>query len=359
MIRLQHREDCCGCTACAAACPHGAIRMEADGMGFPYPHIDPDRCIDCGLCEQVCAFKPLEKTASPKAEAIRFPACLEKSQSGGLAYALMHKAIGAGYRVYGAALDPDFVIRHRRVDTLEGLEPLRLSKYAQSDMDGIAEQILADLTAGQRVLFTGTPCQCAGIGSLCKDHRGQLLLADIVCRAVPSPAFWKSFLEANGKGGHLKHVVFRDPALGWHNTQTRLEYNDHVEHRSDFYFFFRENLINRPSCAACPFSEVHPSDITMGDCWGVEKLLPGFADDDRGCSILLANTPAGEAFTRDFPMENQRTDVDADSVRAYSGKKANPLADLVEKKYLCKGYAFVNARFGSNSLREKIKRLIK
>ena len=138
-----------------------------------------------------------------------------------------------------------------------------------------------------------------------------------------------------------------------------LEYDDHVEHRSDFYFFFRENLINRPSCAACPFTEVHPSDITMGDCWGVEKLLPGFADDDRGCSILLANTPAGEAFTRDFPMENQRTEVDADSVRAYSGKKANPLADLVEKKYLCKGYAFVNARFGSNSLREKIKRLIK
>ena len=54
MLKLDRREECCGCCACAAACPHGAIRMAQDGMGFRYPEIDKDMCVDCGLCEKVC-----------------------------------------------------------------------------------------------------------------------------------------------------------------------------------------------------------------------------------------------------------------------------------------------------------------
>ena len=281
MITIRDRKDCCGCCACAAACPHGAIRMEQDGMGFRYPVIDKALCTDCGLCEEVCGFKKPIDTSVPAAYAIRFPDYLEGSQSGGLGYAVMMQAIMHGMVVYGAAMDDDFVVRHRRVVALEDLAPLRLSKYVQSDMDGIPAQVFSDLKAGRKVLFTGTPCQCAGVEWICRKYRENLLLADIVCRAVPSPAFWKGYLKEKSRSGQVRRVLFRDPALGWHNNLTRIDYQDHTEYNGDYYFFCRNGLVNRPSCGQCPYTNAHASDITMGDCWGVEKALPGFADDSQ------------------------------------------------------------------------------
>lgn len=49
-IGNKGRENCCGCTACANICPHDAITMEADKLGFIYPQIDYEKCVDCGLC---------------------------------------------------------------------------------------------------------------------------------------------------------------------------------------------------------------------------------------------------------------------------------------------------------------------
>ena len=48
---------CCGCAACGAVCPKGAIDMIADDEGFWYPEVDKALCIGCLLCEKVCAFK--------------------------------------------------------------------------------------------------------------------------------------------------------------------------------------------------------------------------------------------------------------------------------------------------------------
>ena len=54
----KDKDDCCGCSACAARCPKKAIEMRPDDMGFLYPVIDEQKCIDCGLCEKVCNFHP-------------------------------------------------------------------------------------------------------------------------------------------------------------------------------------------------------------------------------------------------------------------------------------------------------------
>ena len=131
MINLTDRTLCCGCSACADACPHGAIRMQADGMGFRYPVVDGTKCVDCGLCEDICAFHPVQKQETPACEAMRFPELLDASQSGGLGFAIMRKAILKGYIVYGAAMADDFSVRHIRVADEGGLAPLRLSKYVQ------------------------------------------------------------------------------------------------------------------------------------------------------------------------------------------------------------------------------------
>lgn len=365
MIKLLHREDCCGCGACAAACPHGAIVMKADGMGFRYPVVDPSLCVDCGLCEKVCAFHLKEKGNSPEAFAIRFPDFLDDSQSGGLAYAIMRKAVLQGYTVYGAAMDHDLVVRHRRVDSLEGIEPLRLSKYVQSSMEGIPAQVLADLKADRKVLFTGTPCQCAGISSLCSQYRHNLILADIVCHGVPAPEVWKGFLsQAESEAGSaVTEAVFRDPSLGWHQHKERLTFAGSGTYVGDRYtFLFYRNLMNRPSCGKCPFASVQrASDITMADCWGVERVLPGFADDDRGCSLLIVSTPAGESFCREFQDQSQREAVDINDLlqrNMIRPTKPNRYAKSFENDYLRRGFAYVERHYGRSSLNYKTEQLI-
>ena len=365
-ISSRLREECCGCGVCAAACPHKAISMKADGMGFPYPSVNPDVCVDCGICRKVCAFMPVSPEVRPEAEAVRFPEYLDDSQSGGLAYALMRNAILRGWVVYGAAMDGDFMVRHRRVDTLEGLFPLRLSKYVQSDMSGIPEQVLSDLKKGRCVLFTGTPCQCAGLDSLCAGFRDRLVLADIICHGVPSPGVWAGFLkwtEAK-RGSMVTSACFRDPAKGWHNTDTRLEFESgEVVHTRRFYHLFINNLINRPSCGNCPFARIgRPSDMTMGDCWGVEKVLPGFADDDRGCSLLLVNTPAGKRFLEGLSPEGDRIPLPLDRVMQPSLceiSRRNPSADRVERLFVRKGFGAMDALVGMDSPGERFRRLLR
>ena len=56
MIQINNPADCCGCSACASVCAHGAITMKPDALGFLYPVVDTGKCTGCGLCEKVCAF---------------------------------------------------------------------------------------------------------------------------------------------------------------------------------------------------------------------------------------------------------------------------------------------------------------
>ena len=404
MIHLADRKDCCGCGACAAVCPHGAIEMVPDGMGFRYPRVDMARCVDCHLCEDVCLFgedrsgkgvrqacrphrtterqrscRPMIRLAEPLcpevgAEAIRFPELMDRSQSGGLAFALMRKAIRSGMVVYGAAMDDDFVVRHRRVETMEALEPLRLSKYVQSDMEidsstslgmtkSVSAMVLADLKAGRKVLFTGTPCQCAGVGSLCRKYREQLLLADILCHGVPAPFVWRDYLREQERrhGKKLTRALFRDPSLGWHEHKEVLWFGDERVVCGEYTDLFYRHLMLRPSCLVCPYASVsRATDLTMADCWGVEKALPGFADDNRGCSLLLRNTQAGEAFSAEFPGETvERLPVALEKVlqpNFLAPSQAKDGAQLFENTYIRRGYPVAERRCRRNAIRIRLLR---
>lgn len=56
-ILFESEDECCGCAACQAICPVGAIRMIMDDDGFYYPVVDEKICICCRKCLQVCVFK--------------------------------------------------------------------------------------------------------------------------------------------------------------------------------------------------------------------------------------------------------------------------------------------------------------
>ena len=46
MIKLENKEDCCGCTACGSVCSHSAISMQPDCLGFLYPVVNEENCVD-------------------------------------------------------------------------------------------------------------------------------------------------------------------------------------------------------------------------------------------------------------------------------------------------------------------------
>jgi len=366
MIDTKPREACCGCAACAAACPVGAISMERDPMGFLYPKIDHDRCTECGLCDQICAFHaPEPRGSDPEALALRFPESLRRSQSGGLSAALVKEAVSRGWVVYGAAFREDFSVAHARAETLDESEAFRRSKYVQSDMDGIPSAVLSDLRAGRTVLFTGTPCQCAGIASLAgKKYGDRLYLADIVCHGTPSPAVWQSALRRQEKkaGEKVTGVCFRDVEMTWHSHREAYYFGPKKLVDDAYTYLFYQHMILRPACGSCPFASLNrTTDLTMADCWGIERVSTEFASDDRGCSLCLVGSEKGKALLEAVLPEAETLPIEVRKVMQPNMEHPSvlhPLSSSVENDYLRRGLDYIVRRYGNGSLRYRIDQFI-
>ena len=174
------------------------------------------------------------------------------------------------------------------------------AKYVQSDIAGIYPQVERDLKAGLPVLFSGTPCQVAGLRGYLAEKRvdtGKLCCCDMVCHGVPSPAIWRDYLAMieGEQGRRILAANFRDKDFGWedHCESFRLEGLEKKLPRNDYTDLFYQHIMLRPSCAACPFTNVQrPGDLTMADFWGIEKHDAAF-NDNRGVSLVLVNSPLG------------------------------------------------------------------
>ena len=299
-------DECCGCTACESICPHSAIMMTPDKLGFLYPQVDTDKCVDCGLCVKVCNFKSDYSRGDgigyfdmPKVLGGRLkdPEQLAKSQSGGAAFAFADYIIGNHGVVYGAVFTEDFLVTHNRCADMSEILKLRGSKYIQSDIRAIFPQIKKDLIDGVTVLFIGTPCQVAGLKSyIDKKYWQNLYLIDLVCHGVPSPSIWKDYIKYVEHKRHDKVVgcVFRDKSFGWKShiesfqLMHKKPYGNHI-----FRDLFYEHYILRDSCHSCPFTNYNRiSDVTIGDFWG--HYSRSRFDDNKGISLFLINTDKGE-----------------------------------------------------------------
>ena len=225
MKKINDPADCCGCTACASICNHDAITMEPDALGFLYPKVDESKCVECGLCEKVCAFSDnYDKSLNlpkPDAYAARHKDMDEvmKSRSGAAFVAISDYILEQGGVVYGAGYKDHFRVAHKRATTKEERDEFRGSKYVQSDLTGVFRQVKQDLKNGLTVLFSGTPCQTSGLNSYVgKKLRGNLVLIDIVCHGVPGPYIWRDYLAYLEKkqGDTITMVNFRDKEkYGW------------------------------------------------------------------------------------------------------------------------------------------------
>ena len=301
----REKDACSGCTACVEICPVGAIQMEPDQEGFRYPVIDAEKCVHCGRCDRFCSFvsEPhRNREELPRAYGIkhRDEKIREKSRSGGAFIAISDVILSQGGVVYGAALCPDHTVRHIRAESEQERDRMQGAKYVQSDMTGILKELMADLKEGRKVLFSGTPCQVAGVKHLlrfCHMDDADLVTCDLVCHGVPSPAVWADYVRSiqQKHGSPVVRASFRDKDFGWdsHYESFSLENGKKVVSR-DYTDLFYAHLMFRPSCHQCRFSNVNRvADITLGDFWGIEKNDPSF-EDRLGVSLVLVNTPRGK-----------------------------------------------------------------
>lgn len=303
----KKKEECSGCTACENICPKQAITMVADEKGFCYPQIDAIKCINCGMCEKVCPYNCdlLQKGFTQKYYGVqhRDADVVYKSSSGGFFSALSDVVLASGGVIYGASFDEAFVVRHACAVDKKERDKFLGSKYVQSDMTGILKALLQDLEEGKTVLFTGTPCQAAGVSSYIRKKRNSLdglLLCDFICHGATSPSVWKAyikFLSEKYEGGLISYQ-FRGKKQGWHQWYPIIkgknnDLSETYRKKDSYILLYQTCFTNRESCYACKYtSYARVTDITMADFWNIGKIAPEM-DDNKGTSEVLVNSEKG------------------------------------------------------------------
>lgn len=305
--KLCNERTCTGCGACENACPVNAISMTYK-EGFKHPIINNEKCIGCLACEKSCPVltpktitgqfeEPIVYAAWNKDTSIR-----EISSSGGAFSALATTMINEGGYVAGAAYDDKMFVNHVTVDSIDGLEKLRGSKYVQCSINDNYKEVRQRLTQGKQVLFVGTPCQIAGLRSFLKKDYENLVCCDFICHGVPSPLLFKSYLEWLEKehGCKINSFTFRSKRSGWYDALRVANSNIVAKGKYDAYFLgFNRNVTLRESCYNCPSNGVpRKGDITIADYWGIGrkyKFLP-MKEIEKGVSLIMINNEKGKIF---------------------------------------------------------------
>lgn len=303
---LVTRDECCGCEACVNICEKKAIRMQHDREGFFYPTIDEKACIMCGMCDRVCPVKGKENTEKYLSVWAAQNQDVEKriaSSSGGIVFAICRYVLEQNGVVYGAAFDDDFTVEHIRCSDLQSLERIMGSKYVQSRMGEIYQEIEKDLRQNRVVCFVGSPCQNEAVRKYLFTKRlinDKALFVDFICHGVPSPMVWKDYLDdlQRKAGKKIEKIKFRDKKYGWQKPNILIQFEDsHIAEllgENSYYNCFLRNIVLRPSCYQCKFtSECRNTDITVGDFWGAEEHFAKKMDIKSGVSLILVNSERG------------------------------------------------------------------
>ena len=302
-ISLADKKRCTGCMACCAACAQGAIKIEYDDEGFMSPRINPEACIQCGMCACICP----EQNPIEMASAHTFLAVIAKERIAGSATTGLFGSIASAFiqndncYVCGCILDDEQRAVHVLTDDPKMVARMSGSKYVQSDMHAVFAEIRDVLKSGGRVLFGGTPCQCAALLKFCAAYESQLYMVDLFCRGVGSPLLWKKYLRETAS--NVEYCAFRPKDKheqpNWHlrikqfGKRSRLRYAETDAYLTLYY----GGLINRESCYDCRYqTEDRCGDLSLGDCANYRSLREWSKANPVG--IAINSTLKGESLLR-------------------------------------------------------------
>lgn len=321
MIDFDFNQYCYGCGNCANVCPTGAISMVENEEGFLMPHIDLEKCIQCGACDRQCVYLNVaQNEADIKEECYALYANINKedeskSSSAGVFPALAREILAQDGYVCGCVWGKGMKAQHIVSNKWSDVEGMLHSKYTQSDMGDCYREVKHLLITGKKVVFSGTPCQIAAVLKF-TGNPDNLYTCDLICKGVPSPGVWRKYVEYLEKKqkAKLEHVVLRSKhRYGWTGPVTRYTFHNGAQKETLFFQLnhyivgFLDGLYMRNSCYHCQYkNEEHKADIVLGDFWGINRKA-FLESKNRGVSAVIVRTAKGkelfEAIKHDFVVE--------------------------------------------------------
>ncbi|MFR5273307.1 Coenzyme F420 hydrogenase/dehydrogenase, beta subunit C-terminal domain [Intestinibacter bartlettii] len=301
MIEIKDKSKCTGCHACYSKCPKNCIDMVEDKEGFLYPKVKNEKCISCGLCLRICPV--LNKIQSLKVINVygaynKNSDTRIKSSSGGIFSLISQEFLYNKGISFGAIYDNDFNVVHSYIEHEDEIYKLRGSKYYQSIIGNSFKIAKENLEKNRQVIFTGTPCQIAGVKSFLQKDYENLICIDIACHGVPSNKIFKKYINEVSKNSEIESINFRDKSISWNDYSLKVNYKN----KEGFTQLSKDNLymqgfVNdyylRPSCYECRFKGIERyGDITLADFWGVDKIKPNLYDK-KGVSLIFINSEKG------------------------------------------------------------------
>lgn len=302
-ISVIDRKKCFSCRSCVQVCLQHAIVMQENEEGFFYPKVNIEKCVNCGICLKHCpAFDPYFKNDFNKTSCVvwsKNDEQLSESSSGALFTVAAEKILDDGGVVFGAAYNNNLYVEQICVESKNELNKLKGSKYVESCTCDTYSKVLSILKTGRKVLYSGTPCQIAGLRKFLNKDFENLLTMDLICHGVPSERLFHKWLEWQGRrlGGNIIYCGFRDKDVGGCScngkVKTKTKTKTVLSVLDPYYASFIRCETYRESCYSCPYSSLErPADISMGDFTEIDRIIPKF-NFSKGISLCVLNTEKG------------------------------------------------------------------
>lgn len=344
---MKITDKCTGCRTCENVCPQKCIFMKTDKEGFLVPVVNESICVSCGICRKKCpqniGFKN-EFQQKVYAARLKDDNAIKKSSSGGLFAALARNVINNGGVAFGAAYTEAFGVEHIKAENEQELEKLLSSKYVQSNTSNTYRMCKEYLENGRKVLYSGTPCQIAGLKSYLSKEYDDLVTVDLICHGVPSQKLFKKYISwlSNKMKEPIEYYNFRTKKnIGWGvEYRAEIKTKNKVEFISGnldpYYSRFLSAEADRMCCYECKYANLNRvGDITIGDYWGIEKYHPDFYDK-KGVSSVIINTAIGQQCFEDIKNDIEYIESDLSSVSAENKNLLMPTEMPEKRKYIYK-----------------------
>lgn len=321
MKQIINRNLCTGCTSCMNICPKNAINFVEENDGFKYPIIDQAKCIDCGLCKKTCPVLNNKSNSSLNNCYVGYNKDSKErlnASSGSIFSTIANYILDNNGIVVGATFDKDNHLKHVAIEKKEDLEPLKKSKYLQSDLDSIFKYIKEQIKT-KKVLFVGTPCQVAGIKAFIKNN-GNLITIDLFCHGVPSPKLFEKYVKEleTINNDKLINYDFRENSTGWDSYSNKATFKNKEiitdSKQNEYMKLFLSDIALRESCYNCNFKLGNKySDITLGDFWGIKNHYPEMYNNE-GVSAIIINTELGNELFKNIKDDLEYKECDLEKI---------------------------------------------
>ena len=336
-----YEKNCTGCRACEASCPKGCISIKENNNGFLLPEVDTEKCISCNICSTICPVEHTERNVPLKVYAAYSKADALKSTSGGVFSVLAKQVLDNNGIVYGTAFSEHLEAETIRIDSIKELVRLQGSKYVQGNTLDTYKQVSADLKTGLRVLYSGTPCQIAGLKKYLRStDTSQLITAEIICHGVTSPQMFKDYIDWYEKHNKCRIKDYSFRAKSKENgrdfcflvTDTKGNAHFSSEFKDPYNKAYMSSEWFREVCYSCPFAaEQRVGDITLGDFWNADALPKGFGKNRR-VSVVIINSEYGDALFNDVKSLLIFTPSSWEAAKAGNSNLFRPTSRSVKKQ---------------------------